>query len=254
MDEFYEFMTEFHAWTGVDLRLYKRPQMERRLTTLRTKRGFQHFAAYLAALKQDPELLHEFLDRMTINVSEFFRNMERWDQLGRRLQSRPTGQTLKAWSAACSTGEEPYSLAILMEQVVRRPYDILATDIDDGVLHEARRGVYRAHQVNRLPHYAESYFHSDGGLWTVTPALRNHIRFVKHNLLADTYPSSLDLIICRNVLIYFTDEAKQFVIAGFAKALKPGGLLFVGSTEQFLRSEAVGLRLVAPFLYERESD
>ena len=253
MDEFMEFMQQFYETTGVDLRMYKRVQMERRLTSLRDKRGFATFSAYFTSLIKNMDMMHELLDKMTINVSEFFRNPERWQALETHLRPRlKKSETLKAWSAACSTGEEPYTLAILCEEVLQQPYDILATDIDDHVLQSARLGVYRQHQVQAMPtSYQEKYLHGTEQTWSINPSLSNHIHFAKHNLLADSYPNDLDLIICRNVLIYFTEEAKSHVMRGFSSALREKGLLFVGSTEQFLHADECGFYAIAPFLYEK---
>jgi chemotaxis protein methyltransferase CheR len=255
MDPYVEFTRAFYQFTGIDLQCYKRPQMERRLTSLRNKHGYADFAAYVRALKENPELLDEVLDRMTINVSEFLRNRDRWEAIVphlRALAERAAGE-LSIWSAACSTGEEPYTIAMLMEEHVRRPYRILATDIDKRVLYLAQLGEYKAHQVKSVPQdYLDKYFEHVDQTWYISPALKERVQFRRHNLLADPYPDSLDLIVCRNVLIYFTDEAKQRVIDGFARALKPGGLLFVGSTEPFLHNKSGALHSVGPFLYQRK--
>jgi chemotaxis protein methyltransferase CheR len=254
LEEYIEFTRGFYEYTGIDLQSYKRPQMERRLTSLRNQHGYADFRQFLMAVKQDERLLHAVLDKMTINVSEFLRNKERWEALIPHLQSLSQNGTLAAWSAACSTGEEPYTLAMLMEEHVRRPYSILATDIDKRVLQQAQCGVYNAYQMKSVPDaYVRKYFSGAAdGTWSVSPVLKKHVTFRYHNLLADPYPNSLDLIICRNVLIYFTDDAKQRVVNGFTRALRPGGILFVGSTEQFLHDGANGLVNVAPFLYQRK--
>jgi chemotaxis protein methyltransferase CheR len=251
-DEFQIFMKDFFALSGIDLHLYKRPQMERRLTALRNRHGYDNFQSYLSAMRNQPGLYDELLDRMTINVSEFFRNPERWEILSDYLQQSYKGAPLTIWSAACSTGEEPYTIAMMLEQL-RISYQITATDIDQKVLNSAKVGTYQQHQTRAVANlYMDKYFRREGDAWRVEDGLKKHIKFEIHNLLGDSYPTGLDLIVCRNVLIYFTDEAKQKVAAGFAQALKPGGLLFVGSTEQFLHSEAFGLYSVAPFLYAKK--
>ncbi len=253
-DPYVEFSKAFYNYTGIDLQCYKRPQMERRLTALRNKHGYADFSTYIGALQRDPKLLDELLDKMTINVSEFLRNRERWEALVPHLVSlaeKASGE-LSIWSAACSTGEEPYTIAMLIEEHVRHPYRILATDIDRRVLHLAQLGEYKAHQVRSVPsEYLVKYFEHANQTWYVSPVLKQRVQFQRHNLLADPYPDSLDLIVCRNVLIYFTDEAKQRIVDRFARALKPGGLLFVGSTEQFLHNRSESLRSVGPFLYQR---
>jgi len=252
MDDFVQFMHGFYQLTGINLALYKRPQMERRLTTLRNKHGYDSFDAYMGGLRREDQLRAELLERMTINVSEFFRNPERWQALLPHLETLNVSH-LAIWSAACSTGEEPYTIAMLMAENIRRPYHIYATDIDAKVLEQAQNGVYHTHQVKHIPDsFLQRYFDIVDNQFTVKATLRTNVQFATHNLLVDEYPNAVDLIICRNVLIYFTDEAKQFVVSSFARSLKPGGLLFVGSTEQFLRSGAIHLENVAPFLYRRK--
>ena len=254
MDDFMDFMRSFNRLTGIDLTLYKRPQMERRLTSLRNKNHFLNFVEYLRAMEKDRNLLYELLDKMTINVSEFFRNPERWESLVPYLHDLTQTSPLKAWSAACSTGEEPYSLALLMLERVKRPYEILATDIDEKVLKSAQIGEYRDHQIKSVSEeYFYKYFMKQDYLWRISDRVKKNIIFRAHNLLSNQFPGDLDLIICRNVMIYFTEEAKQKVIVGFANALRPGGILFVGSTEQFLRTELHGLSAVGPFLYRKNT-
>jgi chemotaxis protein methyltransferase CheR len=255
MDEFMEFMRSFHKLTGIDLTLYKRPQMERRLTSLRNRNRYANFPDYLQAMGRDRNLLYELLDKMTINVSEFFRNPDRWELLVPILKELTEKGPLHAWSAACSTGEEPYSLSMIMMERVKRPYQILATDIDENVLETAKRGVYRDYQTKAVPRdLLAQYFTKQDALWSVKESVKQHVTFRIQNLLADAYPQNLDLVICRNVMIYFTEEAKQRVISCFAGALRPGGILFVGSTEQFLRTELHGLSAVGPFLYQKQAD
>ncbi|GMA60840.1 protein-glutamate O-methyltransferase CheR [Alicyclobacillus fastidiosus] len=252
MDEFAWFMGAFRQLTGIDLTRYKRPQMERRLTNLRDRRGFSSFPAYVQALEADGTLLNELLDKMTINVSEFFRNPERWDTL--RNLVCDMGATPRVWSAACATGEEPYSLVMMLSELRRMGHPVLATDIDERVLDRAAAGRYDPLQVRGLDkHYLDRYFSFDGREYQVHADVRENIRFQKHNLLEDDYPNALDLIVCRNVLIYFTDPTKQDILERFSNALKPGGILFVGSTEQFFGMKLPNLAPVAPFMYRRLS-
>ncbi|HLT55588.1 MAG TPA: CheR family methyltransferase, partial [Bacillota bacterium] len=117
-EEYYRFITKIKKKTGIDLRLYKENQMKRRITSLRNKRGFHNFDTYYEALLQDSALFNEFIDRLTINVSEFYRNPKRWDVLQREVIPYLTKDKSKLfiWSAACSTGEEPYSIAMMMRE------------------------------------------------------------------------------------------------------------------------------------------
>lgn len=249
-DEFEWFMNAFRSMSGIDLSKYKRPQMERRLTNLRDRRGFSNFHAYVQALANQPTLFNELLDKMTINVSEFFRNADRWEPLRSLLTSM--GHPIRSWSAACSTGEEPYSLAMLMTDASIPYRRILATDIDEHVLEQARQARYERTQLREVKDtFVDRYFTSDGRAYTVKESLRKNVDCQRHNLLADPYPTDLDLIICRNVLIYFTETTKQTILTGFSEALAPGGLLFVGSTEQFLGLHLPKLEAIDSFLYRR---
>lgn len=251
------FVSQFYKATHIDLQQYKRTQMERRLTSLRSKRGFSDFSSYLDACLRNADLMAELLDRMTINVSEFFRNGPRWETFTREVLPKLTQQaTIRAWSAACSTGQEAYTLALLLtEQVPLGKFTIAATDIDENALRVARRGIYKITELEAVPgKLRNGFFHSvttEAGVAEVKSELRARIQFTKHNLLSDTYEQNYDLIVCRNVLIYFTDEAKAQIYHKFAKSLRVGGFLFVGSTEQIFRPENYGFRQYQPFFYER---
>lgn len=252
MDFYASFCEGVYALMGIDLQCYKRAQMERRLTVLRNKEGYSTFDAYLQALRIHPALRANLLDRMTINVSEFFRNPERWAALLPVLRSL-NKESITVWSAACSTGEEPYTVAILLTEFKQPKFRILATDIDLQVLAAAKAALYKPHQLQWVPKdIRERYFVQMNDQFMVRQEVSQHVDFQPHNLLADDYPTGIDLIICRNVLIYFTDAAKQFVIKRFSNSLNDGGILFVGSTEQFFRSSLYQLESIGPFLYQRK--
>ncbi|HBI05164.1 MAG TPA: chemotaxis protein CheR [Paenibacillaceae bacterium] len=253
--DFLQFIQNIKIRTGIDLSYYKEPQMKRRLTSLRLRRGYQDFASFYQALRKNRELYDEFLDRMTINVSEFFRNQDRWkaleDNILPRLHVR--NKSLKCWSAACSTGEEPYSLAmILTKHGLLDHAEILATDIDNHALEKARQGVYSERAVQSVPgDFYHAFFKKEGNTSIISARLREKVQFQKHNLLADPYGSDFDLIICRNVMIYFTEEAKQKLYNQFSKALRPGGILFVGILEQIFRPQQYELEPIDTFFYRK---
>jgi chemotaxis protein methyltransferase CheR len=252
-DDYITFTKKFYSLTGINLELYKRPQMERRLKALRDQYGYKDFLSYYKELSKSPTMLEEFLNKMTINVTEFFRNPERWDALVpvlKDLESKTS--SLKVWSSACSTGQEPYTLSMLLQDNVKKPFSILATDIDKTVLETAKNGVYSPALLKSVPEkYKKNYFKETTDSWTVTDKTKRPITFKQHNLLEDAYPSGYDLIVCRNVMIYFTEEAKQEIFHSFAKALKPGGILFVGATEQITDAKKYGLELVKTFIYKK---
>ncbi|MFD1849532.1 CheR family methyltransferase [Oceanobacillus bengalensis] len=255
-DEYYSFIEKINRKVGIDLSLYKETQMKRRITTLRDKRGFNSFTSYYNALIQENDLLEEFIDRLTINVSEFYRNPKRWEVLQNTIFPLliRNGGTLKIWSAACSTGDEPYSLAIMLkERFPNINATILATDLDENVLSKAKEGKYEEQALKDLPKpYLNKYFTKDGNGYRVDPSLKQLITFKKHNLLADKYPDNIDLIVCRNVLIYFTDEAKDTIYQNFSNALKLGGVLFVGSTEQIFNPNKYSFKLIDTFFYQKD--
>ena len=240
--------------TGVDLALYKEAQMKRRLTSLYEKKGYGDFREFALALEKNEALLQETLDRMTINVSEFYRNYKRWEVLEKTiLPLLKPAKTLKVWSAACSTGEEPYTLSmILSRQKGLTDYQIIATDIDDKVLQKAKEGVYQERSLQEVPkEMKELYFTQDGNRFKVKDEIRKNIRFQKHNLLADPYEKDFDIIVCRNVLIYFTEEAKEKIYHKFSGSLKNKGVLFVGSTEQIFNPEKYGFQSTDTFFYQK---
>ncbi|KAA9006613.1 protein-glutamate O-methyltransferase CheR [Paenibacillus spiritus] len=250
------FIHNVNKSTGIDLSQYKEAQMKRRLTTLRQKNGFHTFADFFAAMMKDKDLFYEFLDRMTINVSEFWRNPNRWEVLRDTILPELTksSRKLKLWSAACSTGEEPYTLAmILADKKLLAASSVLATDIDDGALAKAKQGMYLERSLKDVPkEVAERYFKPEGVMYKVDESLKPGIDFRKQNLLLDTFDTGFDLIICRNVMIYFTEEAKAKLYHKFSAALRPGGYLFVGSTEQIFTPSQYGFESTETFFYRKK--
>ena len=254
MDNYSFFVDKWKKMTGVDLALYKEAQMKRRLKSLYEKKGYGDFREFALALEKNEALLQETLDRMTINVSEFYRNYKRWEVLEKTiLPLLKPAKTLKVWSAACSTGEEPYTLSmILSRQKGLTDYQIIATDIDDKVLQKAKEGVYQERSLQEVPkEMQELYFTQDGNRFKVKDEIRKNIRFQKHNLLADPYEKDFDIIVCRNVLIYFTEEAKEKIYHKFSGRLKNKGILFVGSTEQIFNPEKYGFQSTDTFFYQK---
>lgn len=256
--DFTLFIERIKDKTAIDLSQYKEAQMKRRLTTLRQKYGFDDFAAYYTELNRDTKLMNEFLDRMTINVSEFWRNPGRWEAMEKRFipEALKTNGRVKIWSAACSTGEEPYTLSMIVHALgAQDRVSILATDLDGLVLQKAKLGIYQERSVRDVPrHYMSDYFVKHGSdEVAVTESLKKIIAFKQQNLLNDAFDGGFDIIVCRNVMIYFTEEAKQVLYHKFSKALKPGGLLFVGSTEQIFSPGQYDFESAETFFYRRKA-
>ncbi|MBE9912895.1 protein-glutamate O-methyltransferase CheR [Paenibacillus donghaensis] len=256
--DYLNFIQNIKQSTGIDLAEYKEAQMKRRLTTLRVKNGYSTFASFYEAISKDKVLFYEFLDRMTINVSEFWRNPNRWEVLRDIILPELTGvngRGLKVWSAACSTGEEPYTLAMILDgKGLLSSASLAATDIDDGALAKAKQGLYVERSLKDVPKdVAARYFSPDGVFYKFSEQLKKHVQFRKQNLLLDRFEEGHDLIVCRNVMIYFTEEAKNKLYHKFAAALRPGGYLFVGSTEQIFSPGQYGLEPTETFFYRKKS-
>ncbi|MFC4387661.1 CheR family methyltransferase [Gracilibacillus marinus] len=255
MEDYQDFVKNIYKKTGLDLSLYKEVQMKRRLTSLRNKRGYDNFNDYFLAINTEQRLLQEFLDKVTINVSEFFRNPSRWKVLEENIlpKLKARKKSIKIWSAACSTGEEPYTLAMIANQYWNIDnIEILATDIDLNVLARAKQGVYNDRAVQDVPEdRKEKYLLKDENTYKVDDRLKKCITFKQHNLLADKYPSDVDLIVCRNVLIYFTEQAKEQIYHNFSQALNDKGIFFVGSTEQIFHPEKYNFQVIDTFFYQK---
>ncbi|MGM8213973.1 CheR family methyltransferase [Bacillaceae bacterium W0354] len=254
-DDYENFIGLIKQKSGIDLSLYKERQMKRRLTTLRDKRGFNNFSSYFDALNSDQQLFHEFLDRMTINVSEFYRNFSRWEVLKTKILPSllENNKTLKIWSAACSTGEEPYTLVMLLSDFLPlNRIKVFATDIDENAIQRAKLGVYPERSLKEVPiDKRQKYFTAKDNLYEISEDIKQCVTFKKHNLLLDRFDNNYDLIVCRNVLIYFTEEAKKEVYHRFSESLDEGGVLFVGSTEQIFNPAEYDFEVMQTFFYKK---
>lgn len=247
--------------SGLDLAAYKEKQMMRRLRGFVGRKGLPSLTALADAIRQDKELRQQLTDYLAINVTEFFRNPERFAELASTVlpDIRRRTDALRIWSAGCSVGAEPYSLAILLEEMEpggAARHRILGTDIDREALDEAQAGVYTEDRLRDVsPERRRRFFTQlPDGRWQVNAELRRYVRFSVHNLLEDPYPQDQHLILCRNVIIYFTEEAKQDIFAKMAASLAPGGYLLVGSTETIFYPGRYGLKSVGPFLYVRTEE
>lgn len=242
--------------TTIDLNAYKEKQMKRRIDTLITKHKIVGYDKYIQVLKTDKVLFDEFINYLTINVSEFYRNPEQWQLLDKEIIPeliKKFGKNLKVWSAACSTGDEPYSLVMaLSRHIPLSQIKIYATDIDKQVIEKAKAGLYSDKSLVSVPEdFKKKYFTQIGPSYQISSEIKSRVEFKEHNLLKDTYPSDYHLIVCRNVLIYFTEEAKDDIFRKFHKALTPGGVLFIGSTEQIINHHDVGFARKNSFYYEK---
>ena len=250
------FKQKVYSMPQIDLNAYKERQMKRRIDTLIAKNKYSGYDTYVAGLTQDQSLFEEFVNYLTINVSEFYRNPEQWrlltDEVYPMLMER-FGKQLKIWSAACSTGDEPYSLVMSLSKYIPiNQIRIFATDIDKQVLAKAKVGLYTGKSIEAVPDiYKAKYFQRVGSSEQISEEVKRCVEFKQHNLLKDTYPTNCHLIVCRNVLIYFTEEAKEEIFKRFYDALCPGGILFIGSTEQIVNYKEIGFIRNSSFFYQK---
>lgn len=249
------FIKRFEVLSKIDLMAYKRPQMERRINSFMRSAGCADYESFIEQLRTDKDLLGKFLEHITINVSEFFRNTNHWQVLEDTVIPtllKARGK-LRIWSAGCSTGEEPYSLAIMAQEKGYSLGDrILASDLDIEVLNKAQQGVYAERALQGVPGtILNKYFIRGDNSYTIKPEIKNLVRFKKHDLLRDPFPRDYDLILCRNVVIYFTEETKQNLYRRFTNSLRPGGVLFIGSTEQIFNNRELGLHTLSTFFYKK---
>ena len=233
------------ALLGIDLSQYKPAQVWRRVNGFASAKGLADADALVARAQQDSVLRQAFLDMLTINVSEFFRNPEAWDVLVDQflrpmLLNQPA---VRIWSAGCSLGFEPFTIAMLAREIApKTPIKILATDLDDTILSRARKGLYTDAQMAGVsPARRARFFRRMDDNWEAGPELAAPITWRRHDLLRDPYEHGFDLICCRNVVIYFTEAAKTELYKRFNESLRPGGVLFLGATESIPNVRAVGL-------------
>lgn len=250
------FKAQVLAMTKIDLDAYKEKQMKRRIDTLISRHGLKTYDEFVTLLKTNKPAFEEFVNYLTINVSEFYRNPEQWQLLDKDVFPElieKNGNRLKVWSAACSTGDEPYSLVMaLSKHVPLADISIRATDIDKQVIALAKNGIYDAKSIVSVPRdLKDKYFTSIGGNYKISDNIKNRVHFEEHNLLRDPYPTGNNLIVCRNVLIYFTEEAKAEIFKKFFHALAPGGILFLGSTEQMMDYKQIGFDRKSSFFFQR---
>jgi chemotaxis protein methyltransferase CheR len=251
-----KFKVRFRQKSGLDLNDYKPAQMIRRINNLMARIGAKDYDQFMDMMNADAKLSKEFMDYLTINVTEFFRTPEKFVELKEKVLPellKQSGGKVNIWSAGCSTGAEPYTLAILLDELTPQTrHRILATDLDVEMLAKAKTGIYGSIEMKCVTQpVMQKYFSVNGMQYAVREDIKNRVEFKQHNLLLDNFESGFDLILCRNVVIYFTEEAKDQLYRRFYKALKPGGVLFVGGTECILNFRDMGFEHYLPFFYRK---
>lgn len=250
---------EFHKWAlkelGINLEAYKQEQLTRRIKSLMERVGVSNLKDYSQLITKDKIQREKFLDFITINVTEFFRNAELFKELEFYLKTQLLikNKSLKIWSAACSIGCEPYSLAMILAELnPTGRHKIVATDIDDNILRRAKEGVYTEGEVkNVTKEYLNKYFTLKERKFYIKDNIKKMVELKKHDLILNKYETDFDLIVCRNVVIYFKEDIKRKIFSDFYKSLNPGGILFVGATESIYNYREYGFDKVSTFIYKK---
>lgn len=241
--------------TGIDLDNYKSQQMRRRLSSF-IENSSSDVVGYCHTIEKDESSLKKLCDFLTINVTEFYRDAWAFADLEKNILPKLTENKLhlNIWSAGCSNGSEAYTIAMILASYPKKiTYHILGTDMDELSLSKARAGgPYRDDFLKSLPkQYLARYFSEDKGDYWVNKEIRDKAVFKKHNLLADPFEKGFDLIACRNVTIYFTEEAKDLLNKHFHESLKENGVLFVGATEFMMNALKCGYRKLGTCFYQK---
>jgi chemotaxis protein methyltransferase CheR len=226
---------------------YKDTCLRRRISIRMRLRGASSFAEYGSILNDDAREYDRLIASLTINVSKFFRNPETYACIATRVLPELAASGLPRitiWSAGCASGEEAYSLAVLCHQQaeqsrsakLRPVFEIAGTDIDLDAVAAARRGHYPEQAfVDTTPAVRDRYFPLTGGLHAASPALRQLVSFHRHDLLDESKkPARANVIVCRNVIIYFKRQAQERLMERFHEVLQPGGFLVLGKVESLL--------------------
>ncbi|MBJ7332145.1 MAG: protein-glutamate O-methyltransferase CheR [Solirubrobacteraceae bacterium] len=254
-DDYLVFITGLRALWPVDLTQYRRGQMERRIRSFAGRRNITHLPDYLPMLKADKDELYRFLDHVTINVSQLWRHPEQWEVLRKELIPELAQEDrIRAWSAGCSYGAEAYTLsAVIRDTAPKARVSITGTDVDRRIIERAQHGRFSDADAREAPQdEMRKWFVQDGDMWSAKPELRFGMKFEEGDLLHTSVPvASYDLIMCRNVVIYFNEDVRDSLHGRLAAALRPGGYLVIGATERVASPGPIGLTPTHPFIYRK---
>lgn len=258
--EFDQFRQLIHDIAGISLSDAKKPLVAGRLSKRLREFELDSYGDYFRRLNQSPAELQHCVDLLTTNETYFFREPKHFDFLRERLGQPgliPSGRPLRIWSGACSSGEEPYSIALLLADVLgERPWEILASDISQRVLDRARAGVYRLEDSEDIPRQmrVQHCFRGVGaneGSMLICPSIRRRIRFEQINLNNPLPETGLfDVIFLRNVMIYFNGDTKRQVVKRLLSRLRPGGYFLISHSES-LNGIDDTLKVVKPSIYRK---
>lgn len=256
--EYRYFVEKIKGLSDLDLGNYKPWQIQRRLTNIMGQAGAKDYKEYADMLASDSDKLNQFIDWVTINVSEFYRDYPKFEELKNHIlpELLKHSQRLKIWSAGCSNGSEPYTVALILEDLTPgEQHTIIGTDLDNRILERAREARYQEKDVRSVPErLLKSFFKREGDEFVLSEDIKKRVVLRKHDLLKDPYGDGFDLILCRNVVIYFTNEAKDKIYQNFRASLNENGILFVGGAESILNAKELGFQVLRSFFYTKIPD
>lgn len=258
--ELEQFKRKISQSAGLNLEHYKNCQLDRRLLAMMEREDCRNLEDYYQLLDSDSKKMDALLDYLTINVSEFMRNPAKFQELKHGILPMlgANRNRIRIWSAGCSMGAEIYSVVMLMDQLnlLSNGY-FIGTDIDQRILSKAKQGLFSQEALNNVSRNDLNYFFTpstDGEReisYQFKEQWRSKVQFFPHDLLSESYPRYFDLIICRNVMIYFNEDAKRQTYMKFFDSLKENGVLFIGGTEQMVNYTDLGYRMISPFFYQK---
>jgi chemotaxis protein methyltransferase CheR len=238
--EFEQYRGLIYSESGITFTPTNRSILESRLKERLREKGLDSAKNYFEVISRDKEELKAFLDSITTNLTRFFRNQAHFDALEHFVVPEllkikgGSSSTLRIWSAGCSTGEEPYTIAMLMHEILPLSwkYEIIASDISLKCLMTAKEGFYSDSRITGIPeNYLKKYFDKVDGGYKIHGDIMSKIRFDYHNLKHDSGLRNLDIVFCRNVIIYFDDAAQAAVINRFWDSMSSKSFLFIGHSE-----------------------
>ena len=225
--------------SGITFTPTNRSILESRLKERLREKNVDSVVTYLDTIRKDKEELKGFLDSITTNLTRFFRNQAQFDALEKHvvpeiINIRKVPGVIRVWSAGCSTGEEPYTIAMLLSEILPSAwsYEILASDLSLKCLMTAKEGFYANTRIDGIPeNYLAKYFTKVDGGYKINPYIHAKIKFDYHNLKNDSQQRNLDIVFCRNVIIYFDEVAQKGVINRFWESMASKSFLFIGHSE-----------------------
>ena len=262
--EFEEFRKLIYKESGITFSETNRPVLESRIRDALRHKHLNSVDEYYKLVSSDKNELNEMLDSVTTNLTRFFRNQPHFDTLEHyvlpeimKRKGSSMDKRIRVWSAGCSTGEEPYTIAMVLKENVPAPFkvEIVASDISLKCLMVARTGFYEDSKIVGIPDkYLHKYFERKPGGWQAKQDLMEMIRFDYHNLSHNSNLTNIDIVFCRNVIIYFDDAVQKAVIDGFWKVMAPKGYLFIGHSESLFGMDTKFVFLKTPWacIYKKD--